>query len=85
MFNLQSLTSSAEMMKFGLGEDGYANAEIEPVPELDYEDNEVAVTLHKHQSVSMSEELISMGFQRLMMRYLERRRQTEGSVVSNTS
>ena len=44
MFNLQSLTSSAEMMKFRLGEDGYANAEIEPVPELDYEDNEVAIT-----------------------------------------
>ena len=33
MFNLQSLTSSAELMSFRLGEDGYANADIEPVPQ----------------------------------------------------
>lgn len=44
MFNLQTLTNSAEMMSFRLGEEGYANAEIEPIPQLDYDKNEVAVT-----------------------------------------
>ena len=46
MFNLQSLTSSAELMSFRLGEDGYANADIEPVPQIDYENKEVAVTFY---------------------------------------
>ena len=43
-FNLQLLTQSMELMEFRLGEQGYANAEIEPVPELDYEKKEVSVT-----------------------------------------
>lgn len=46
MFNLQTLTSTSELMSFRLGEDGYANAKIEPVPELDYEAKEVAVTFY---------------------------------------
>jgi outer membrane protein insertion porin family len=43
-FNLQLLTQSTELMQFRLGEQGYANAEIEPVPELDHEKKEAAVT-----------------------------------------
>lgn len=43
-FNLRLLTQSSELMSFRLGEEGYANAEIEPVPELDYENKEVSVT-----------------------------------------
>lgn len=43
-FNLRQLTQSAELMSFRLGEEGYANAEIEPVPELDYDKKEVAVS-----------------------------------------
>lgn len=43
-FNLQLLTQSAELMKFRLGEQGYANAEIEPVPELDHESKEASIT-----------------------------------------
>ena len=46
VFNLQMLTSSAEFISFRLGEQGYANAEIEPVPELDYENKEVEVTFY---------------------------------------
>jgi outer membrane protein insertion porin family len=46
IFNQQLLTSSSEFMSFRLGEQGYANAEIEPVPELDYESKEVAVTFY---------------------------------------
>ena len=44
IFNQQLLTSTVELMSFRLGEEGYANAEVEPVPELDYETNEVSVT-----------------------------------------
>ena len=44
IFNLQMLTTSAELMKFRLSEEGYANAEIDPIPKLDYELNEASVT-----------------------------------------
>ncbi len=44
IFNLRLLTGSTELMAFRLGEEGYANAEIEPVPELDHENKEVAVS-----------------------------------------
>ncbi len=43
-FNLRLLTQSSELMSFRLGEEGYANAEIEPVPELDHETKEVSVS-----------------------------------------
>lgn len=43
-FNLQLLTQSKELMEFRLGEQGYANAEIDPVPQLDHEKKEAAVT-----------------------------------------
>ncbi len=43
-FNQNLLTQSSELMAFRLGEQGYANAEIEPVPELDRETKEAAIT-----------------------------------------
>lgn len=46
IFNQALLTQSVELMKFRLGEQGYANAEIEPVPELDYETKEAAITFY---------------------------------------
>ena len=46
IFNLQALTQSAEFMSFRLGEQGYANAEIEPVPELNHETKETEVTFY---------------------------------------
>ncbi|MDH4124609.1 MAG: outer membrane protein assembly factor BamA [Gammaproteobacteria bacterium] len=46
IFNQALLTQSVELMKFRLGEQGYANAEIEPVPELDYDTKEAAVTFY---------------------------------------
>ncbi len=45
-FNLQRLTSSKEFMEFRLGEQGYANAEIDPVPTLDHENNEASITFY---------------------------------------
>ena len=44
IFNQQLLSSSAEFMSFRLGEQGYANAEIEPVPELNHETQEASIT-----------------------------------------
>ncbi len=44
IFSQQLLTSSAEFMSFRLGEQGYANAEIEPVPTLDEENKEASIT-----------------------------------------
>ena len=46
IFNQTLLSQSAEFMSFRLGEQGYANADIEPVPELDYENKTVSVTFY---------------------------------------
>ena len=46
IFNQALLTNSTELMGFRFGELGYANAEIDPVPELDHETKEVAVTFY---------------------------------------
>ncbi len=46
IFNQRSLTQSSEFMSFRLGEQGYANAEIEPVPELNHETKEAAITFY---------------------------------------
>ena len=46
IFNQKSLTQSVELMSFRLGEQGYANASIEPVPELDHETKEAAITFY---------------------------------------
>jgi outer membrane protein insertion porin family len=44
IFNQNLLTQSADFMSYRLGEQGYANAEIEPVPELNYETKEAEIT-----------------------------------------
>ena len=46
IFNQTILTQSAEFMSFRLGEQGYANAEIEPVPVLDHESKEAEITFY---------------------------------------
>ena len=45
-FNLGLLTQSSEFMAVRLGEQGYANAEIEPVPELDHENKTAEITFY---------------------------------------
>ena len=44
IFNLQRLTRSQEFMEFRLGEQGYANAEVEPDWVIDHDNNQAAVT-----------------------------------------
>jgi len=46
VFNQALLTQSVEFMNFRYGELGYANVEIEPVPELDRDNKEAKVTFY---------------------------------------
>ena len=46
IFNQALLTQSTELMGFRYSELGYANAEIDPVPDLDYDNKEVTVTFY---------------------------------------
>jgi outer membrane protein insertion porin family len=46
VFNQRMLTQSVELMSLRLGEQGYANAEIEPVPVLNHETKEAEITFY---------------------------------------
>ena len=85
MFNLQSLTSSAELMSFRLGEDGYANVDIEPVPQIDYENKEVAVTFYIDPGNRVYVRRINFnGITEVDDEVFRREvRQSEGTVISN--
>ena len=85
VFNLQMLTSTSELMSFRLGEQGYANANIEPVPELDYENREVAVTFFiDPQSRVYVRRINFNGIDQIDDEVLRRElRQAEGGYLSN--
>jgi outer membrane protein insertion porin family len=85
IFNLQLLTSTAEFMKFRLGEEGYANSEVDPVPELDYETKEVAVTFFINPNSRVYVRRINFrGVDQIDDEVLRREmRQTEGAYLSN--
>ena len=84
-FNLRLLTGSAELMSFRLGEEGYANANIEPVPELDYDNKEVAVTFYVTPASRVYVRRINFnGVDQIDDEVLRREmRQTEGAYLSN--
>ena len=46
IFNQHLLAQSSELMLYRLGEQGYSNAEIEPVPELNHETKEAEITFY---------------------------------------
>ncbi len=85
IFNLQLLTSSTEFMNFRLGEEGYANANIEPVPEIDYENKEVSVTFYVNPNSRVYVRRINFtGVDQVDDEVLRREmRQTEGAYLSN--
>ena len=85
IFNLQLLTASTEFMAFRLGEEGYANADIDPVPELDYENKEVSVTFFVNPSSRVYVRRINFnGVDQVDDEVLRREmRQTEGAYLSN--
>lgn len=85
IFNLQLLTRSAEFMGFRLGEEGYANANIEPVPELDHDKKEVSVTFFINPASRVYVRRINFnGVDQVDDEVLRREmRQTEGAYLSN--
>jgi len=86
VFNQNVLTQSAEFMQFRLGEEGYANAEIEPVPELDHEAKEAAITFYLNpQSRVYVRNINFNGISEVNDEVLRREmRQMEGSYLSNS-
>ena len=86
VFNQRALTSTSELMAFRLGEEGYANAEIEPVPELDREKKEVAVTFYVNPQNRVYVRRIGFnGVDQVDDEVLRREmRQMEGSYLSNS-
>jgi outer membrane protein insertion porin family len=85
IFNLQLLTSSAEFMRFRMGEQGYANAEVEPVPALDYENKTAEVTFFVNPNSRVYVRRINFnGVDQIDDEVLRREmRQAEGAYLSN--
>jgi outer membrane protein insertion porin family len=85
IFNLGLLTQSAEFMSVRLGEQGYANAEIEPVPELDHENNTAEITFYVDPKSRVYVRRINFnGIDEVDDEVLRRElRQLEGAYLSN--
>jgi len=86
VFSQGLLTRSADLMSFRLSEEGYANAEIEPVPELDHEAKEAAITFYINpQSRVYVRNINFNGVDQIDDEVLRREmRQMEGAYLSNT-
>jgi outer membrane protein insertion porin family len=86
VFNQNLLTQSAELMSFRLGEEGYANAEIEPVPELDHEKKEASITFYVNPQNRVYVRNINFnGVDQVDDEVFRREmRQLEGAYLSNT-
>jgi len=86
VYNQRALTQTSELMSFRLGEEGYANADIEPVPELDHEKKEASVTFYINPQNRVYVRRISFnGVDQVDDEVLRREmRQMEGSYLSNS-
>ena len=85
VFNLNMLTQTSELMKFRLGEEGYANSDVEPVPELDHEKKEASITFYVNPNSRVYVRNINFrGVDQIDDEVLRREmRQMEGSYLSN--
>jgi len=85
IFNQNLLSQSAELMRFRLGEQGYANAEIEPVPTLNHETKEAEITFYVDPKSRVYVRRINFnGIDEVDDEVLRREmRQMEGSYLSN--
>ena len=85
VFNQNLLTQSSDAMQFRLGAEGYANAQIEPVPELDEEKKEASITFYVNpQSRVYVRNIIFNGIDQVDDEVLRREmRQLEGAYLSN--
>ncbi len=85
VFNQNTLTQTADLMNFRLGEEGYANSEVEPVPELDHEKKEASITFYVNPKSRVYVRNINFrGVDQVDDEVLRREmRQLEGSYLSN--
>jgi outer membrane protein insertion porin family len=85
VFNQTLLSITSERMQFLLGAEGFANASIEPVPELDHEKKEVSVTFYLNPRSRVYVRNINFnGISEVADEVLRREvRQMEGSYLSN--
>ncbi|MDH3620655.1 MAG: outer membrane protein assembly factor BamA [Gammaproteobacteria bacterium] len=85
VFNQNLLTQTSDLMNFRLGEEGYANSEVEPVPELDHEKKEASITFYVNpQSRVYVRNINFRGVDEVDDEVLRREmRQLEGSYLSN--
>ncbi|MGI9199749.1 MAG: outer membrane protein assembly factor BamA [Woeseiaceae bacterium] len=85
IFNQALLTQSVDFMNFRYGELGYANVEISPVPELDYDNKEVKVTFYIDPKSRVHVRNINFnGVDQIDDEVLRREmRQMEGTYLSN--
>ena len=86
IFNQNLLSITSDRMQFLLGTEGYANAEIEPVSELDHEKKEASVTFYLNPQSRVYVRNISFnGISEVDDEVLRREmRQMEGSYLSNS-
>ncbi len=86
IFNQNLLTQTSDLMAFRLGEEGYANAEIEPVPELDRDKKEASITFFVNPQNRVYVRRINFnGVDQVDDEVLRREmRQMEGAYLSNT-
>jgi outer membrane protein insertion porin family len=84
-FSLRLLTQTADLISYRLGEEGYAFARIEPVPDIDKENNEVSVTFYVDPGKRAYVRQISfLGVESIQDQVLRREmRQMEGAFLSN--
>ena len=85
VFNQNLLSQTADLMTFRLGEEGYANSEVEPVPELDHEKKEASITFYVNPRSRVYVRNINFrGVDQVDDEVLRREmRQLEGSYLSN--
>lgn len=86
VFNQNLLTQTADLMSFRLGEEGFANAEIEPVPELDHDKKEAEITFYVNAKSRVYVRNINFNNVNQVDDEVLRRemRQLEGAYLSNT-
>ncbi len=86
VFNQNLLTQSSDAMQFRLGAEGYANAQIEPVSELDEETKEASITFYVNPHNRVYVRNINFnGISQVDDEVLRREmRQMEGSYLSNS-
>jgi outer membrane protein insertion porin family len=84
-FSQRTLTQTSDLISYRLGEDGYAFARVEPVPEINQETHEVAITFYVQPGKRAYVRRISFAGTTAIQDQVLRRemRQMEGAFLSN--